>query len=100
MDSIELHERFEAGREAMKVQEEHPELADLPLEVVTDLAKHNFRCVMSGEPVLGKGKGSYRIFRYTEDNPDPNNEVEYAAMFTCYWEEAEPPSLELVKTIK
>ena len=96
MDSVELEERARAGENAVKEQAERPELQDLSLEILTDLALHNWKCICCGESVLRHSK-PYRIFRWK--NGDPDNEVEYAVVFSQYWEDGADEELELIKTV-
>lgn len=97
MDYVQLSERAEAGKKALKAKEENPELSDVSLEVLTDLALHNWKCMLSGEPVLNSGR-PYIIFRFA-NTPDPDNEVEYGCIFGEFWHSGLEADLAIVKRL-
>lgn len=96
MDDVQLEERIDAGEQALEEQSKRPELQDLTLEVLTDLALHNWKCVASGVSVLDSSE-PYRIIRWR--NGDPNGEVEYGVILSRYWEPEAESELETMKII-
>jgi hypothetical protein len=100
-DFASLNESLEAGQEALKLQKEYPELADLDHRVVTDLAHQNFRCSACGESAL-RNRESYRILKFKNMDCSPDG-FEYTIRFERFWEEEcleGPYGYELIKTVK
>lgn len=97
MDDVQLEERIDAGEQALEEQSKRPELQDLSLEVLTDLALHRWKCICCGESVL-RHSLPYRVVRWK--NGDPDNEVEYAVVFEKYWTSDAEENLEIIKEVK
>jgi len=73
----------------------YPELANLSQNILTELAKQNFKCCVSGESVLPP-RQEYWIIKYREEMAAKMG-IQYSCMLPKYWDPQHEDDLDVLK---
>jgi hypothetical protein len=98
MTNKDANQALQAGTKAVEAKFNYPELADLPHEVVTDLAAQDFKCCLCGESVL-ELRQDYWVIKYGEEMAMKMG-VEYSCLLPEYWDPQHEEDLEILKKVK
>lgn len=87
----------EFQEQVAKAKDNYPELAELPHEVIRELAAQNFKCCVSGESVLQE-RQNYWVVKYREELATKMG-IQYSCLLPHYWDPQHEEDLEIFKKL-